>query len=294
MADPGFIDAGSTTHFSFEFNNALDAPKSRTLCNALVATCERDYNIIASWFDGLTPAGIPFVVQIGPTRTDRGGSNDQKSNITIDLGATDDFPLAREVLVAELIEIFMPAQKEGGWKAGQSHGEGLSQAAGFSLYPEEATGLDGAKVWLGARDISGSFRPNFVGKTDNTDSNKFSYGCALLFIYYLHSQLGFSMRGIVHAAAGTLEDVYTNLTQDHNGFAPFSALVLTKFPLGDASAEKASENPFPLPSPAVLSARRFLARHPRSGQTLRQLIAFKNIGDFRALLNSNRVASLVA
>ena len=293
MADPGFIDAGSTTHFSFEFNNTLDATKSQTLANALLATCERDYNAIASWFDGLTPAGVPFVVQVGPLRKDRAGSNDQKSNITIDLGATDDFPLAREVLVAELIEIFMPAQNKG-WRAGQSHGEGLSQAAGFFLYPEEATGLDGVKVWLGARDLSGSFRPNFVGKTDNTDGNKFSYGCALLFIYYLHSQLGFSIRGIVSAAADTLENVYTNLTQDHNGFVPFSALLLTKFPLGDASAEKGSENPFPLPSPAVLSARRFLARHPRNGQTVRQIIASKNIGNFRALLNSDRVASLVA
>jgi hypothetical protein len=293
MADPGFIDGGSTTHFSFEFNDTLDATKSRALCNALVATCERDYNVIASWFDGLTPADVPFVVQIGPLRKDRGGSNDQKSNITIDRGATDDFPLAREVLVAELIEIFMPAQNKG-WKAGKSHGEGLSQAAGFFLYPEKATGLDGARVWLGARDVSGSFRPNFAGTTDNTDTNKFSYGCALLFIYYLHSQLGFSMRGIVSAAADTLEDVYTNLTKDHNGFAPFSALLLTKFPLGGASTEKGSENPFPLPSPAVLSAKRFLTRHPRNGQTLRQIIASKNIGDFRALLNSDRVASLVA
>jgi hypothetical protein len=292
MADPGFIDAGSTTHFSIEFNSALDAAKSRALCNALVATCERDYDVIASWFDGLTPAGVPFVVQIGPERKDRGGSNDQKSNITIDRGATDDFSLAREVLVAELIEIFMPTQNKG-WNAGKSHGEGLSQAAGFFLYPENATGLDGARVWLGARDISG-FRPDFVGTTDNTDTNKFSYGCALLFIYYLHSQLGFSMRGIVSAAADTLEDVYTNLTKDHNGFAPFSALLLARFPLGSASTETGSENPFPLPSPSVLSAKRFLGRHPRNGQTLRQIVASKNIGDFRALLNSDRVASLVA
>lgn len=292
MADPGFIDAGSTTHFSFEFNNTLDAAKSRALCSALVATCEGDYNVIASWFDGLTPGGVPFVVQVGPTRKDRSGSNDQKSNITIDLGATDDFPAARQVLVAEVIEIFMPAQKKG-WQAGQSHGEGLSQAAGLSLYPEEATRFDGVKVWLGARDISGGFRPNFVGNTDNTDTNKFSYGCALLFIYYLHSQLGFSMRAIVAAAADTLEGVYTNLTQDRNGFVPFSALLLTKFPLGDSSAEKGSENPLPLPSPGVLSATRFLARHPLRGQTLRQLIASKNIGNLRALLNSDRVASLI-
>jgi hypothetical protein len=292
MADPGFIDAGATTHFSFEFDKTLDAPTSRALCNALVATCEQDYNTIASWFDGLTPGGVPFVVQIGPVRKDRSGSNNQKSNITVDLGATNDFPAARQVLVAEAIEIFMPAQNKG-WQAGQSHGEGLSQAAGLSLYPEEATRFGGVKVWLGARDISGGFRPNFVDATDNTDGNSFSYGCALLFIYYLHSQLGFSMRAIVAAAAGTLEGVYANLTQDRNGFVPFSALLLTKFPLGDASAETGRENPLPLPSPHVLSARRFATQHPLHGQTFRQLIASRNIGNVRALLNSDRAASLV-
>jgi hypothetical protein len=55
-----------------------------------------------------------------------------------------------------------------------------------------------------------------------------------------------------------------------------------------------STNPFPLPSAAVLSAGRFLARHPLDGQTLRQLIGSKNIGDFRAFLNSDRLGALVA
>jgi hypothetical protein len=292
MADDGFVDAGATTHFVFEFDKTLDNAKAVKLCNALVATCERDYNSIASWFDGLTPPGVPFTVKVGPDRTDQSGSNDQKSGITIDLGATDDFSLAREVLVAELIEIFMPAQKKG-WNAGFSHGEGLSQAAGFFIYPDQATGLSGGKVWLFALDVNGR-RPNFVDKTDTTDGNPFSYGCALLFIYYLHSQLGFSMRGIVSAAADTLENVYVNLTQAHNGFAPFSALLLRAFPLAGPASERGSENPFPLRSPAVLSTSRFLARHPRNGQTLRQLIAARNIGDLRGFLNSDRAASLVA
>jgi hypothetical protein len=293
MADDGFIDAGSTPHFSFEFDQTLDNTAAPALGNALIATCERDYDTIASWFDGITPGGVPFVVKIGPVRTDRSASNDQKSGITIDLGASTDFSLAREALVAEVIEIFMPAQNRG-WIAGKSHGEGLSQAAGFAIYPEEATQFDGAKVWLGARDAGGFHRPDFVGLTDDTDGNKFSYGCALLFIYYLRSQLGFSMRAIVQAAADTLEEVYTNLTQDHNGFASFSALLSVRFPLDSPSGMNGSTNPFPLPSAAVLSAGRFLARHPLDGQTLRQLIGSKNIGDFRAFLNSDRLGALVA
>jgi hypothetical protein len=45
---------------------------------------------------------------------------------------------------------------------------------------------------------------------------------------------------------------------------------------------------------AELSTLRFLARHPLGGQTLRQLIGSKNIGDFRAFLNSDRLGALVA
>ena len=101
------------------------------------------------------------------------------------------------------------------------------------------------------------------------------------------------MRAIVQAADKTLESVYTNLTQDHNGFSPFSAILLARFPLNAASGLKGSENPFPLSSATVLSAGQFFARHPHGGQTLRQIIASKNIGDCRALLNSDRPASRV-
>ncbi|HYK36954.1 hypothetical protein [Alloacidobacterium sp.] len=246
MADAGFIDSGSTyNHFNFEFDNTLDGPSAIALSVNLLETCEQDYDTIASWFDGLTPGGAPFTVQIGPTRADRSGSNYGGKNITIDLGATSDFSSARSVLVAELIEIFMTAQNKG-WAANKSNGEGLSQAASFFLYPQEATGLDGIKAWLFALPLFPlQRRPDFVTKTDQTDTNKFSYRCALLFIYYLQSQLGFNMRAIVQAASDTLEGVYNNLTQDHNGFSTFSALLLARFPLDQATGEQGSENPFP-------------------------------------------------
>jgi hypothetical protein len=294
MADSGFIDVGSTQHFSFEFDKTLDNAAAQVLGKALLATCERDYNTVASWFDGLTPGGVPFSVQIGPVRTDRGGSNDQVSRITVDLGATTDFSSARQVVVAEMIEIFMPAQGGGHWKAGQSHGEGLSQAAGFEIYPDQAPTQVGVEDWLGARDAEGFRRQDFVSRTDNTDRNPFSYGCALLFIYYLRSQLGFSMRAIVQAAADTLEGAFTNLTTDHNGFAPFSGILITRFPLDVASGLNGSTNPFPLPSSGVLSCRRFFARHPDGGPSFRQRVTSKNIGNLRALLNSDRPASLIS
>jgi hypothetical protein len=101
MADPGFTDSGTTAHLAFEFDQKLNAPAAVALSAALIQSAERDYNSIASWFDGQTSAGVPFRVKINPKSTTRGGSNDGTRNITIDLGATTDFALAQEVLVAE-------------------------------------------------------------------------------------------------------------------------------------------------------------------------------------------------
>jgi hypothetical protein len=51
-------------------------------------------------------------------------------------------------------------------------------------------------------------RPDFISKNQTADGNATSYGCAMLFIYYLHSQLGFSLPAIFNKAGGTLEKTY--------------------------------------------------------------------------------------
>jgi hypothetical protein len=294
VADPGFTDAGTTAHFTFEFNQTLNAPAAVALSAALIQNAERDYISITSWFDGLTPVGVPFRVKINPRSTTRSGSNDGNRNITIDVGATTDFDLAQAVLVAEMIEIFMRAQNSG-WMPGRSHGEALSQAAAFLLYPSKATGLDGPQTWLDSADPrNGAVRPDFVSVTDPTDTNKWSYGCGLLFVYYLESELGFSMRAIVQAAADTFEGVFHNLTLASGAFVGFSALLNARFPSGTASRLAGSTNPFPLPSPVVLSTERYLAKHPLAGQRLAQVIGSKNIGNLRALLNSDRPTARIA
>ena len=62
------------------------------------------------------------------------------------------------------------------------------------------------------------------------DADPFSYGCAIVFIYYLKSQLGYSMAQIVQAAGNTLEKRYQSLTGKTNGYAPFKALLHEYYP----------------------------------------------------------------
>jgi hypothetical protein len=55
-----------------------------------------------------------------------------------------------------------------------------------------------------------------------------------------------------------------------------------------------SQDPFPLPSTERLSARQFLVNSEVSPSLLGQLVrANRELGDLRALLNSNRPVSLI-
>jgi hypothetical protein len=294
MADPGFVDLPGTRHFSFSFNQMLNAAAATALGSALAATAEQDFSTMSFWFGGVVPPGVPFQVKINLGTG--GASNDNVKNINLRVGQSSDADLARSTLVAEVIEIFMAASGLA-WHPGDSSGEGLSQAAAFTLYPDEMGILNGPGTWLDtsvARIPPVPSRPDFVSNTDPTDANFVSFGCALLFIYYLRLQLGFSMKAVVEAAANTLEGVYINLTQDRGAFAQFLSILEKKFPSGAKSNFPGSNNPFPLPSGATLSARRFFAETETDPKLLSQMLrSNKDRGDMRALLNSNRPAALV-
>lgn len=295
MADPGFVDLPGTTHFAFSFNQKLNAAAAIALGSALTATAEQDFSTVSFWFGGLIPSGVPFQVKINLGTS--GGSNDNVSNINLRVGESSDAELARSTLVAEEAEIFMAASGLG-WNPGDSSGEGLSQAAAFTLHPDEIGTLNGPGTWLDTSVAASPpvpSRPDFVSNTDPTDANFVSFGCSLLFIYYLRSQLGFSMKAIVQAAANSLEGVYTNLTQDRGAFPQFSSILEKKFPAGVKSNFPGSNNPFPLPSGRTLSAKRFLAKSGADPKLLGQVLrSNRDRGDMRALLNSDRPAALVS
>lgn len=72
-------------------------------------------------------------------------------------------------------------------------------------------------------------------------------GCAILFIYYLHSQLGYSTHDIVAARAPELSGVFENLTgSSYDPFPEFKALLDQYFPGTTAIPGSNPDNPFPL------------------------------------------------
>ncbi len=100
-----------------------------------------------------------------------------------------------------------------------------------------------------------SFRKDWVSQTftggplkagDNVrgDDDSYSYGCAMLFIYYLKDQLGYSIAQIAQNGAATLDGTYRLLTNGRaDGFSAFKALLDGHFPVGRKST---TDNPFPI------------------------------------------------
>jgi hypothetical protein len=293
MAAPNFTDLPSTKHFAFEFNNELNADDAKALGKALADTAERDFATMTFWFSGVAPSG-PIDTKIN--LADGGASNDNVSNINLRLGATANFNFARCVLVEEVVEIFM-ATNPFGWKPGDSSGEGLSRLAGFTIYPDQRGTSSGPPGWLDTSispTPANPSRPDFVNKSEPFDGDFISHGCALLFLYFLRSQLGFSMKAVVSAHASTLEGVYANLTKDHGAFPMFTNLLERAFPSGTPCGLVGSADPFPLPSGARLSVKQFMANSEVSPRLIGQVVrANRDLGNLRALLNSNRPVSLI-
>jgi hypothetical protein len=170
-----------------------------------------------------------------------------------------------------------------GWHPGDSSGEGLSQLAGFTLYPDQRPILNGPQVWLDTSispTAAKPSRPDFVSTTEASDGNFVSFGCALLFLYYLRSQLGFSIRAVALAPADSLEGVFFNLAQDRGGFQTFSNILEERFPAGKPSGLVGSADPFPLSSGASLSTRQFMAKSEMDPKSVGQVVrSNKDLGN---------------
>jgi hypothetical protein len=93
--------------------------------------------------------------------------------------------------------------------------------------------------------MQSSNRPDFISKNQKKDTKAISYGCSMLFIYYLYSQLGFSLPSIINKAGSTLEATYHALTGKKNGYKAFTKLLAKYFPIG-ATPFLPFDNPFPL------------------------------------------------
>jgi len=260
-----------TSNFQIEYDPA-EYPDPGELAGvqaraqAFATGCEPDYAALCGWFGVAVGQGFGASNRVTVTLTKNVGgavnwgysSSGPRMLVNPELGSSDGFALG--LFVAEMSEILM--SYTGLWHPGYSDGEGLSRLAAQLLHPDYPNGL--VNAWLAADPTTdpssavadSEFRQDWVsrnftggplkaGGTVRGDEDSYSYGCAMLFIYYLKSQLGFSMPQIVQRAGATLGETYQALTntQSTNGFGEFKSLLAQHFPVGVKSP---ADDPFPL------------------------------------------------
>jgi hypothetical protein len=250
----------ATTNFNVLYEDTI--PSSQARAQSIANVCEYELSVLNGWFGIANAFGPNDRINVYLDQPDgTGGYNfgyqgGGVSNIHLDVqsankSAANAADIVRMIFINELVEIQMDyASQHGGptWNPGDSAGEGLSQLCGIERFSRGHYLYYSSFVnaWL-----QSTSRTDWVTTSEATDSNADSFGCALLFLYYLKSQLGHGIADIMRSGGANLEETYHNLTGQAGGFAAFNALVARFFPIGATPSFGRVDNPFPLSGPGV-------------------------------------------
>lgn len=234
--------AGQTSHFAVYYARSL-RQQGQVTAQAVLETCESDYGRLSADFD-LQPDHFNIIVAPLSSGHDGTGGAYHHSCLAADLYCDAQFrpkpnpALTSALVVAEEVEVFEAVQN-GGWDCGGSNGEGLSRVLAEDFYPGVLDDYSTAAAWLDGD------RPDWVNRTEPTDTDPVANGCSVLFLFWLRYQLGFGWDKICQAAAPTLAQTSQILAGLENGFEEFSQLLEAHFPSGQPSGLTV-DNPFPL------------------------------------------------
>ncbi|HVM50385.1 MAG TPA: hypothetical protein VMU04_20330, partial [Candidatus Acidoferrum sp.] len=287
----GLTNGGATTHYQFAYDQKLGGAggiePART--NAVIAACEGDFTWMQTQFAGVditkgVSLPIPtFVTALG------GGASWWPLKLKPGSGPASSL---RALMVAEVTEMFMSAQKRGwGYSSGVNNEESCGEALSLFLTVQFqlAQGFGGglfntgsSNAWLNSSlpasnpastEFDGTThygaRKDYVNSTLPFAGNGPGTGGSMLFIYYLFHQLGFSIPDIVAAAPGLdsngnpitgacLRGVYQNLTGDTSDpFPYFASLLATAYPTSQVASIPGpnTDDPWPLGTLSFVGAK---------------------------------------
>jgi hypothetical protein len=245
---------GQTTNFTIKYQD--DLPNAKHRAHKLMGVIESDFSTLRAWFknvDGFGPSNR-ITVQLEGSQGggwNQGYSSSGKTKIVADpYDANGTDPVADDcvmgIFVAEAIEVLMSwlNQHTGKttWDAGGSNGEGLSRVAFGLLHPVGYYRFFGPCVnpWLLKNP-----RPDWLKTTEASDTDSVSYAEATLFIYWLHSERGYSWEDIVLKAGATLNDTYHALSGQNDAKHDFTTFIEPYLPTGKSDFLD-TDDPFPL------------------------------------------------
>jgi len=258
----GLNQGGRTPHYQIEYDDSLSQADGLDRAKDLQGKCEEDFTLMQNWFGGIDLAfKYPIPVQIANAE---GGATWRNVAailrpfvgspvVTLKPGNGTSVDFLRYLLVLEISEMFMLAQGAGWFEKTDdvhaadegSKGEGLSRFLGVQF--QLANGLGGdipfeylvAYLWLNGG------RQDFVNVNPDDRNPDAITGCTTLFLYYLHDQLGFSIKSIIAAGASSLAGVYKNLTGNADGWTSFKTLIDRHYP-PDRAYVPPGDNIFPV------------------------------------------------
>lgn len=262
------LGVGLTTNFKVQYDDSLPSKANAiAAANALLDVIESEFTALtgAGWFNVAsskfgTSKRVNLRLEykdpdgwrnINKTGDGWGAVNWGYPDNTICLdpqnantNAANAAEIVKFLFVAEFVEILMDIT--GKWNRGDSMGEGLSVYSAITRFQTGYYSYNNFAVdtWLNQHP-----RQDWVNKTEGTDGNLVSFGCALAFLYYLNTQLNFSINQIIAAGAANLATVYRTLTGDSGDPDPFFAGLLERVYPSSANANipgPVFDNPFPL------------------------------------------------
>jgi hypothetical protein len=222
---------GSTAHFDVSYEETLGGDGAAA-ADAVLAACEDDYQSMVEAFGGVEPPGLPFAVQIEGGHHPYLAAHEGCQGTTLRVVARQplDTAVSQMATLAEVAECFMAAIGTG-WNCGHGNGEALSLALALDRHPI----ADGwfIRTW----QIAG--RPDYVSVNVPTDQNEVSNSCGAIFLFFLHSYLGYDWAEITAAGGATLAETYAKLSGGTDAYGRFLHAT-DEFPASD------TDNPFDL------------------------------------------------
>ena len=247
---------GVTTHYAITYDDSLSAADGQNRANALIGACEGDFTWMSNLFANIgIPFSLPVSVQLVPGGYAGAGWGPP---ITVRPGNGQPIDLVRYLLVSEVVEMMMK-QKANGWGYSfgdgneGSKGEALSRFLGFQFLSQNglSTGVlsSGGQTFFVSNDwLSTATRTDFVNNNPDDNSPDATTGCTTLFVYYLFTQLQFTIPQIINNGSRFLSGVYNTLTGDGGDPFPFFKRLLDNAFPGTATINTGPDfdNPFPV------------------------------------------------
>jgi hypothetical protein len=237
---------GQTAHFVVYSDGFAEGDAA---AQGVLAACEADFTAVQTWFGGIDlPPGQdgddrttvrtaqPLYVLMDPNAGGAYHYSCAGANLYIEPVPTNQ---ASVLVVAEVVEVFEAAINNG-WDCGHTNGEALSRVLAI-----ERNAILASVIMPTEQRWWRNGHQDYVTDNSATDQNEDANGCGALFLYYLHTQLGFSWTQIATTGGDSLGDTYQKLTgkDPQAGFQDFMGRLATIAQGGQLNVPS-SGNPF--------------------------------------------------